>query len=57
MNRETKKRRAPATGLALSRRAALVAELLASARGGNGVTCDVARCSNNAPCYTEQPPT
>jgi hypothetical protein len=60
MNREAKKRRAPAAGLALSRREALVTELLASARGGFPTRCDQGRCAIGQPCgpdHPEQQPT
>lgn len=50
---ERKPRRSPAAGVVLSRREALVAELLASTRGGFPTICD-GRCAVAA-CGPDQP--
>jgi hypothetical protein len=49
---ERGRRLSPAAGVVLSRREALVAELLASARGGFPTICD-GRCG--PPCGPDQP--
>jgi hypothetical protein len=52
---EPARRRTPASGLALSRREALLAELLASARGGFPTRCDAGHCSVTGPCGPDDP--
>jgi hypothetical protein len=55
VKRQQPTRRPPRSGLALSRREALVAELLASARGGFPTRCDAGHCSTTGPCGPDDP--
>jgi hypothetical protein len=50
---ERRRRRSPAAGVVLSRREALVAELLASTRGGFPTVCD-GKCAR-PPCGPDEP--